>query len=307
MQTWIAPQGFQDHLIKEFKFHQCSTKEIQNLDHLFYGPDQTYLPVWVQDIWDEAKIVEIESVSDAAKQLRKIEKNWFAWQENFFHRTNLILGKLPIFQIPKIQFAEKNLKPDFGCFALLDSNRMIYSIQTKNPVPCGYIQFLENKTEPPSRAYLKLWEIFTRLDIYPKPGDLCLDVGACPGGWSWVLLQLGCQVFAVDRSGLSDAVMKMPGLKFKKGDAFKVLPQDSNHLNWLVSDLICEPEKLYDWIRFWYDSKKCNNFICTLKMKGTPDFKTTKKFLDIPGSQIVHLYHNKNELTWINLSQSCVA
>jgi 23S rRNA (cytidine2498-2'-O)-methyltransferase len=34
-------------------------------------------------------------------------------------------------------------------------------------------------------------------------------------------------------------------------------------------------------------------------MQGEPDFDTPRRFAAIPGSRVVHLYHNKHELTWM--------
>ena len=56
------------------------------------------------------------------------------------------------------------------------------------------MEFIEDKHSPSSRAYLKLWETFTRFQEYPKEGDKCLELGAAPGGWTWVLANLGCKV-----------------------------------------------------------------------------------------------------------------
>jgi 23S rRNA (cytidine2498-2'-O)-methyltransferase len=63
--------------------------------------------------------------------------------------------------------------------------------------------------------------------------------------------------------------------------------------------VICYPEKLFDWISLWIDSKKCRNFVCTIKLQGIPDHAIAKKFIEIEGSQVIHLYNNKNELTFI--------
>ncbi|MGZ3426947.1 MAG: SAM-dependent methyltransferase [Polyangia bacterium] len=41
----------------------------------------------------------------------------------------------------------------------------------------------------PSRAAMKLEEAFLWLDRAPDPGDVCVDLGAAPGGWTWVLLE----------------------------------------------------------------------------------------------------------------------
>ena len=61
----------------------------------------------------------------------------------------------------------------------------------------GEYEFQEDKTSPPSRAYLKLWELFTRLGHWPRSGERVLDLGASPGGWTFVLAnQLGANVVA---------------------------------------------------------------------------------------------------------------
>jgi 23S rRNA (cytidine2498-2'-O)-methyltransferase len=40
------------------------------------------------------------------------------------------------------------------------------------------------------------------------------------------------------------------------------------------------------------------NFVCTIKYQAETDWEQTLKFLEIPGSRIVHLHHNKHEVTW---------
>jgi 23S rRNA C2498 (ribose-2'-O)-methylase RlmM len=49
-----------------------------------------------------------------------------------------------------------------------------------------------------TRAAHKLEELFRSLNYRPPPTFRALDVGACPGGWSLVLHQLGAYVVAVD-------------------------------------------------------------------------------------------------------------
>ena len=46
------------------------------------------------------------------------------------------------------------------------------------------------------------------------------------------------------------------------------------------------------------EAGKVRNFVCTLKYQAETDWEATLKFLEIPGSQIVHLHHNKHEVTW---------
>jgi 23S rRNA (cytidine2498-2'-O)-methyltransferase len=138
----------------------------------------------------------------------------------------------------------------------------------------------------------------------PGPGDRCLDAGASPGGWTWALARLGAEVIAVDRAPLEERIGTMPGVRYIRHDAFTLKPRDIGPVDWLFSDVICYPPRLYGWIETWLASGLCRNFICTIKLQGTPedrepDFETPRRFAAIPGSQVVHLYHNKHELTWM--------
>ena len=45
---------------------------------------------------------------------------------------------------------------------------------------------------------MKLVEAFLWLDRAPDAGDVCVDLGAAPGGWTWVLLERRARVIAVD-------------------------------------------------------------------------------------------------------------
>ncbi len=80
---------------------------------------------------------------------------------------------------------------------------------------------IEDHIGPPSRAYLKLWEALVRFGRWPAPGDRCLDLGASPGGWTWVLAKLGANVTAVDKAPLAPAVAAMPGVTQRAGKCLR--------------------------------------------------------------------------------------
>ena len=71
----------------------------------------------------------------------------------------------------------------------------------------------------------KLWESFTLLPKRPGPGDLCLDLGSAPGGWTWVLASLGAQVFSIDKAPLAPQVDHMPGVSHCIGSGFALDPR----------------------------------------------------------------------------------
>ena len=116
--------------------------------------------------------------------------------------------------------------------------------------------------------------------------------------------QCGAEVLSIDRSLLAPSVAKLKGVSFQRRDAFTLVPEEfkDRRIDWLFSDVICYPEKLYEWILKWVESGICKNFICTIKFKGEPDLSIADKFAAIPGSRVQHLFHNKNELTWFKIS-----
>jgi 23S rRNA (cytidine2498-2'-O)-methyltransferase len=124
-----------------------------------------------------------------------------------------------------------------------------------------------------------------------------VDLGSSPGSWTWALAQLGPTVLSVDRSKLSDEVMKNKKVQFTTGDAFAFKPQK---LDWVFSDVICYPEKLYEYIQTWIASGMCKKFVCSVKFAGNPDHRVIDLFRKIPHSRIIHLSHNKNEVTWLS-------
>src|SRR5262249_2658315 len=139
-------------------------------------------------------------------------------------------------------------KTPLGSWTLLDDNTLLCSPRCSSPFAHGEIAFFETK-EPPSRAYLKLWEFFTRVGKQPGKDETCLELGASPGSWTWVLQQLGAHVIAVDRASLE--ITNLDRVTFLKKDAFSIAPEDYPEVTWVFSDLICYPEKLFEWVQPW--------------------------------------------------------
>jgi 23S rRNA (cytidine2498-2'-O)-methyltransferase len=101
----------------------------------------------------------------------------------------------------------------------------------------------------------------------------------------------------------------MPGVRYQRHDAFTLSPGDLGPLDWVFCDVACYPQRLFGWVEKMLGSGLCRNFVCTIKMQGGPpsgplgggDFDTPRRFAALPGGQVLHLYHNKHELTWIRI------
>ncbi|MDR3123136.1 MAG: hypothetical protein LBU16_05085 [Treponema sp.] len=267
----------------------------------YYAARPPSLVFWFQNCWLKPFRVEFNSISQAASVLRTIQRNWAPSLFAQFRRGALVSSKLPPLSAKKRIFPWSAPDSPMGAWSLLDANTLIGSAECVSPFPGGAIEFEEDKEGPPSRAYLKLWEALAYCGRLVQPGERCLDAGASPGGWTWALAKLGAEVLAVDRAPLEDRILAMPLVSFQKHDALTLLPEAIGPLDWLFCDVICYPRRLYDWIAKWLASGLCGKFVCTIKMQGQGDAETTRLFAAIPGSIVVHLYHNKHELTWIKI------
>ncbi|MDR3170239.1 MAG: hypothetical protein LBU17_01280 [Treponema sp.] len=291
--VYEAITGFEAHLQGELR---AST----SWGTLYHAEPQDVF--WYQNIWLKPFQVEFTSISEAVSVLRGIQRNWWPVLFTQFRRGALIRSQLPPLALKPRRFPWLLPDASMGGWTLLDAHTMVASASCSSPFPGGLIEFEEDKWGPPSRAYLKLWEALVHCRNWPGPGERCLDAGASPGGWTWALARLGADIMAVDRAPLDERVQAMPGVRFVSHDAFTLKPEDLGPLDWLFCDVICYPPRLYDWIEKWLASGLCTNFICTIKMQGMPDHETTRRFAAIPGSTVVHLHHNKHELTWMKVA-----
>lgn len=262
-------------------------------------------PYWARTVMLEPFFLNFKTIGEAANNLKEIQRNWAPYQYTCFRRAQLIQEKLPYINLKDRKFPVKIPQSPIGLYTLIDENNLIASAKTTSYLPAGSLPFIEDHKNPPSRAYLKIQESLTMANLLngtplPDSNSRCFEAGACPGGWTWVLINLGAQVYAVDRAELAPELMSNPLVKFQAHDAFTLKPEEIGPIDWLFSDVICYPERLFEWINMWLKYNPNLNMICTIKMQGSINWPLIQQFADIPGSKIVHLNYNKHELTWIH-------
>lgn len=247
---------------------------------------------WAQDVWTAPVEHPAPSVKAAADALRGIQRNWASYAAAHHRRTALIEARLPKLTPAPLAFPALPPASHLGAWTLLAPGRLLASPTTASPVPLGEWRFTEDRTGPPSRAYLKLWEALTRLGAHPGPNDECLDLGAAPGGWTWVLATLGARVTAVDKAPLDPATAALPGVTQSIESAFALTPRP---VDWLVCDVIAYPARTLALLERWLPH--ATRIVCTVKFQGPTDHETIDRITALPGLQLVHLFHNKHELT----------
>jgi 23S rRNA (cytidine2498-2'-O)-methyltransferase len=51
-------------------------------------------------------------------------------------------------------------------------------------------------------------------------------------------------------------------------------------------------------VQRWIEAEAVRRIVCTVKFQGATDHATAAAFAAIPGGRLMHLFHNKHELTF---------
>ncbi len=215
---YLAAEDYLDQLVAELDRVQAVH------GRLVLAAGALQQPAWALNIWIAPEVIAIASIADAARALRARQRNWVAYAAAHHRRTRLIQDRLPHVSAKPLAFPAPAPAAPLGSWMLLARDTLLAAPRCTSPFPHGEARFVEDRAAPPSRAYLKLWEVFTRLGVRPAPGARCLDLGASPGGWTWVLAGLGCRVIAVDRAPLDPRVAALPGVEARQASAFALTP-----------------------------------------------------------------------------------
>jgi 23S rRNA (cytidine2498-2'-O)-methyltransferase len=294
---YLAPPGLEAEVLREVgpAWHQHG--------RLVLCAGAPRRSVWAQDVWLAPQHLVVASINEAANALRAVQRNWVPYGDVQHRRLALIGEALPPIKTRAWTFPSPLPSAPMGAYTLLSRDRLLFSATRQSPFPHGEIEFAEDREGPPSRAYRKLWEVFTLLQQQPQPGERCLDMGASPGGWTWVLAKLGAQVTSVDKAPLAPEIAALPNVQSLVGSAFALRPEDyvRTPFDWFFSDVICYPARLLTMVQAWLAAGAAKRFVCTLKFQGETDHATVAAFAGIPGSRLMHLAHNRHELTWVKL------
>ena len=168
----------------------------------------------------------------------------------------------------------------------------------------GGMRRMKKLAGAPSRSASKLEEALAFMGTAPKPGQTAVDLGAAPGGWTFVMARHGADVKAIDHAEL--AIPNATKLKGKithlKENGLKYLPSDN--VDWLVCDMVMGGRQTLDVLKQWCDSKKMSAFVVNVKLPAAKPWPTVLeviKFLaTLEGWSFLkakHLFHDRAEIT----------
>lgn len=292
----ISPQNFSHELLAEIS--RCPTLKLRHHVENFFLIEGPFAPLlWAEWQWPQAEILNFSSISEGSRILLDQKKIYSYYPLKNHRRASLISEKL---KTPKaktlLPFQAVNFQ-NIAAWTLISESEILLCPETNSPFPNGQWLFTEDKTAP-SRAYLKLWEMLTRFPLELPANSAVVDLGACPGGWTWALRQKSWRVLSVDKAPLAEGLMRDPQVQWINKDAFTLKAKDFPEVKAVFSDIICYPPRLLELIENW-SSPQIEFMGLTIKFKGETDWTTLEKLRTIPGSTILHLTANKHELTWV--------
>ncbi|CAH0538927.1 23S rRNA (cytidine(2498)-2'-O)-methyltransferase RlmM [Vibrio marisflavi] len=184
--------------------------------------------------------------------------------------------------------------------------------QNNSPFFMG-IPRLKFPADAPSRSTLKLEEAFhvfiprEEWDERLAAGMWGVDLGACPGGWTYQLVKRSMFVHSVDNGMMADSLMETGQVKHHQEDGFKFEPAKKN-VTWLICDMVEKPSRVAQLMGEWIIKGWAKEALFNLKlpMKGRydevlDDIENLRYFLIENGVkfklQAKHLYHDREEIT----------
>ena len=176
------------------------------------------------------------------------------------------------------------------------------------PWPLG-IPRLKMHKDAPSRSALKLEEaLLVLLDAEErqrllKEGMVGADLGAAPGGWTWVLTRNRIRVTAVDNGPLHPYLLASGMVQHLRADGFSWQPP--HPLDWMVCDMVEQPRRVAERMATWLREGWCRQAIFNLKLPMKKRWQETLLCLDLfaqqAGNPLVirakQLYHDREEIT----------
>lgn len=173
---------------------------------------------------------------------------------------------------------------------------------------------LKFPADAPSRSTLKLEEaILTFIPAQQMTSCFqeqmnAVDLGACPGGWTYQLVKRGLFVYAVDHGKMAASLHDTGRIEHCPEDGFKFQPPKRKKIHWLVCDMVEQPRRISELILKWLLQGWCQETIFNLKLPMKKRYFEVQQCIQLIEQQLTknglkfklqakHLYHDREEIT----------
>ena len=172
---------------------------------------------------------------------------------------------------------------------------------------------LKFPSEAPSRSTLKLEDALvnmlseTEQREVLRAGGRAVDLGACPGGWTYQLVKREMYVEAIDNGAIADNLMDTGLVEHHAADGFTYRPQ-FGRVDLLVCDMIEQPDRVARLMGDWLVNHWASHAVFNLKLPMKRRYETVGECMstlmtrlnalnDVFNVRVKHLYHDRDEVT----------
>lgn len=106
-----------------------------------------------------------------------------------------------------------------------------------------------------------------------------VDLGAAPGGWSWLLVARSIRVIAVDNGPMDPVLMESGLVEHRREDGFRFRPQKP--VDWLVCDMVEQPARIAALVAEWLANDRCRRAIFNLKLPMKRRYQEVQRCAEI--------------------------
>lgn len=166
----------------------------------------------------------------------------------------------------------------------------------------GGRQRMRRPGDAPSRAAMKLEEALINLPFEPGRGEVCVDLGAAPGGWTQRLAARGARVIAVDPARLLPELKDHQRVEHVQESAFDYTPEEP--ADWLFCDMAWRPLEVAQLLAKWGRRGWADQLVANIKLPmhdKNPVLHRVRHVLAQDGGwkdlRVRQLYHDRDEVT----------
>jgi 23S rRNA (cytidine2498-2'-O)-methyltransferase len=287
LELTFARQGFE--ILQSVKSHdldEISARVSRSLRHQLAQSEQYALHVWVPDSRDANPLSALADELDA-------------------RLSTALSAALPALRRVDDASLRRLASVKLAQVCLIDTQRAVAGVMHANRTPSlakGGRTRVRVTGNFPSRAARKLEEALAWLGVAPGPGELCVDLGAAPGGWTFVLAERRAQVIAVDPAKLRPEILARKGVHHVQQSAFTFSPDGP--VDWLFCDMAWRPLEAAALLAKWGRKRWARIMVANIKLpmiKKAELLARVRKILESEGDwkhiRAKQLYHDRDEIT----------
>ena len=180
----------------------------------------------------------------------------------------------------------------------------VSSVHEGTSTAIGGMKRMRKLAGAPSRSASKLEEALAFMGNFPTPGQTAVDLGAAPGGWTFVIARHGTNVVAVDHANLDiPNAAKLKGtITHLKENGLKYLPEET--VDWLCCDMVMGGRQTLEVLSNWATADKMRAFVVNVKLPAANPWPIVQEVLKQLNSmtdwsylKAKHLFHDRAEIT----------